>query len=108
MIYFVAPDLARPSGGVGAIYRSVDLLNAAGIPAAVVRAGKGFRCQWFENDTAVVYPPLRIGRRDVLVLPEYLYFRRPGLAPGVRKVIFHQNAYRSFRHSSAAVGSLAA
>ena len=37
-------------------------------------------------------------RRDVLVPPEYLYLRAPGLAPGVRKVVFQQNAYRTFRY----------
>jgi glycosyltransferase involved in cell wall biosynthesis len=106
VIYFIAPDLARPSGGVRTIYRSVDLLNAAGIGAAVIHGRKGFRCRWFENATSVVYPPLRLGMRDVLVPPESLYLRRPGLAPGVRKVIFHQNAYRSFRHSPAPAGTL--
>ena len=104
----MAPDLSRPSGGVRTIYRSVDLLNAAGMPAAVVHARKGFRCGWFDNSTSVVYPPFRVGTRDVLVPPAYLYFRVPGLAPGVRKVIFNQNAYRTFRYSPAGAASLGA
>jgi hypothetical protein len=98
LIYFVAPDLDRPSGGVRTIYRCVDLLNAAGLRAAVVHTRKGFRCRWFEHTTPVVHAPLRLGAHDVLVPPAYLYLRTAGLAPGVRKVVFQQNAYRTFRY----------
>jgi hypothetical protein len=104
----MAPDLSRPSGGVRTIYRSVDLLNAAGIPAAVVHARKGFRCSWFDNTTSIVYPLVRLGARDVLVPPAYLYFREPSLAPGVRKVIFNQGAYRTFSYSRGRAGSVGA
>jgi hypothetical protein len=107
VFYFVAPDLTRPSGGVRTIYRFVDLLNDAGLSAAVVHARKGFRCRWFENDTPVVHPPLTVGGRDVLVPPAYLYLRDPGLARGIRKVVFHQNAYRTFRHLRSAPTSRA-
>jgi hypothetical protein len=98
VIYFVAPDLDRPSGGVRTIYRSVDLLNDAGLRAAVVHSRKGFRCRWFEHTTPVVHAPIPLGAGDVLVPPAYLYLRAAGLAPGVRKVVFHQNAYRTFRY----------
>lgn len=108
MIYFVAPDLERPSGGVRTIYRSVDLLNDAGLRAAVVHTRKGFRCSWFENTTPVVHAPLPVGARDVLVPPAYLYLRAAGLAPGVRKVVFQQNAYRTFRYLRTAPASRAA
>ena len=30
---------------------------------------KGFRCRWFDNTTPVVYPPVPVGGRDVLVPP---------------------------------------
>jgi hypothetical protein len=106
VIYFLAPDLARPSGGVRTIYRSVDLLNAAGVPATVVHTRNGFRCRWFRNTTAVVYPPLTVGASDVLVPPEELYLlRAPDFAPGVRKVVFNQNAYRTFRALRGAVAT---
>ena len=79
MIYFLAPDLARPSGGVSTIYRSVDLLNDAGVRAAVVHTRNGFRCRWFENTTPVVHRAAPSGcTSDVLVPPEDLYLRAPG------------------------------
>src|SRR6478672_6548220 len=100
MIYFIAPDVARPSGGVRTIYRSVDLLNGAGTAAAVLHTRRGFRCQWFDNETRVVYPPVRVGAADVLVIPAQFLAQLPSVAPGVRKVIFNQNAYRTFRSST--------
>jgi hypothetical protein len=107
VIYFVAPDLDRPSGGVRTIYRAVDLLDGAGLPAAVVHSRKGFRCRWFEHTTPVVHAPLPLGPGDVLVPPAYLYLRAARLAPGVRKVVFQQNAYRTFRYLRAASASRA-
>src|SRR5262245_976669 len=99
MIYFVAPDVARPSGGVRAIYRFVDLLNSAGEAAAVLHTRRGFRCEWFDNETRVVYPPVQVGGADVLVIPAYLLAEVPSIAPGVRKVILNQGVYRTFRAS---------
>ena len=107
MIYFVAPDVARPSGGVRAIYRFVDLLNSAGAAAAVLHTRRGFRCQWFDNETRVVYAPVRVGGADVLVVPAYLLAEVPSIAPGVRKVILNQNAYRTFRASPGRSGPVA-
>ena len=106
MIYFLAPDVARPSGGVRAIYRCVDLLSAAGAPAAVLHSRNGFRCSWFENTTRVVHPPIRFGPHDVFVVPAYLSSRVAALAPGVRKVIFNQNAYRTFRGPTGSASSM--
>ena len=105
-IYYVAPDLARPSGGVRTIYRHVDALNRLGLDAAVVHATRGFRCEWFEHDTAVVHLPLTLSSSDTLVVPEDYAPRLGELVPGVPKVIFNQNAYRTFngfrdpRHTS--------
>src|SRR5690349_11049814 len=69
-VYYLAPDLARPSGGVRTIYRHVDALNRSGISAAVVHARRGFRCAWFANETAIVHPPLALAASDLLVVPE--------------------------------------
>ena len=96
-IYYLAPDLERPSGGVRTIYRHVDVLNGTGRSAAVVHARPGFRCSWFENDTRVVNLPVVLGPSDVVVVPEESIARLERLAPGTRKVVFNQNAYRTFR-----------
>jgi len=95
-VYYVAPDLARPSGGVRTIYRHVDALNRLGLDAAVVHATRDFRCEWFEHETAVVHLPLTLSSSDTLVVPEDYAPRLGELVPGVPKVIFNQNAYRTF------------
>jgi len=96
-VYYLTPHLDRPSGGVRVLYRHVDTLNAMGIPAAVLHAREGFRCTWFENDTRIVYPrDLVLSAQDVLVVPEYYGVGLSALPPGVRVVVFNQNAYRTF------------
>jgi glycosyltransferase involved in cell wall biosynthesis len=101
VIVFCCPDTARPSGGVRAIYRAVDLLNDAGLDAAVLHRRADFRCDWFVNATRVVHPPVEVGGDDVLVVPEAF---TPGdvqrLPFGVPKVVFNQNAYRTFWSAS--------
>ncbi|KUL40013.1 glycosyltransferase family protein [Actinoplanes awajinensis] len=96
-IYYLSPDESSPSGGIRVIYRHVDLLNAAGLKAAVLHEKPGFRVGWFANDTRVLAArDVTLGRSDLLVVPE---FYGPGLAalpPAVRKVIFNQNAYQTF------------
>ena len=100
-VFYVAPDSDVPSGGVRVIYRHVDILNGHGIPAAVLHCRRGFRCSWFENDTAVVYAEgLRTdSETDVIVFPEISIGRVTAVAPGVPKVIFTQGAYLTFRMS---------
>ena len=58
----------------------------------------GFRCTWFANQTPVVaMAEAAIGRDDILVVPEIYMGNLAGIAPGVPKVIFNQNAYLTFR-----------
>lgn len=54
-IYYLCPEHQTPVGGVRVIYRHVDILNKHGIPAYVVHSTKGFRVNWFENQTPIVY-----------------------------------------------------
>lgn len=54
-IYYLCPENKTPVGGVRVIYRHVDILNQYGIPAFVVHTHPGFRVQWFENTTPIVY-----------------------------------------------------
>jgi glycosyltransferase involved in cell wall biosynthesis len=96
-VYYLCPDHASPSGGVRAIYRHVDLLNEAGIDAAVLHHRRGFSCGWFEHSTRVLAAPaVELSPRDVLVVPEIYgpYFDR--LPRGPRLVAFNQNAYLTF------------
>jgi hypothetical protein len=93
-----AIDWTRPAGGVRKLYRHVDVLNANGIEALVMHQQPGFRCQWFENSTAVsafdeVWPPRPT---DIIMTPEILAWQFVTLAPGTPKIIFNQNAYQTF------------
>lgn len=54
-IYYLCPERRHPVGGVRVIYRHVDILNKYGIDASVVHKTRGFRVDWFENDTSIVY-----------------------------------------------------
>jgi glycosyltransferase involved in cell wall biosynthesis len=109
VILFYTPDMARPSGGVRAIYRAVDLLNDAGREAAVLHARSGFRCDWFANATRVVHPPIAVDGGDVLVVPEAFTLDDVDRLPaGVPKVIFNQNAYRTFRTATRRDGAVVA
>ncbi len=99
MIYFYCPDDNQPNGGVEKIYRQADVLNRHGIAAAVVHLAEGFRCRWFRNDTPVVYArTVRPLEEDFIVAAEVFGPDIARTAPGIRKVIFNQNCYNTFRH----------
>jgi len=105
-VYFLTPDYDRPAGGVRVIYRHVDILNTAGIRAAVVHQRAGFRCSWFRNQTPVVdVGRCTLGKNDLLVLSEVdgdLFARLPS---GARHVIFNQNAHLTWTRGEEAMTS---
>lgn len=79
------------------IYRHVDTLNAAGVPATVLHARDGFSCTWFENNTRVaVAGAVTLSRQDVLVVPEWYGPSLAALPIGPRIIIFNQGAYHTF------------
>lgn len=94
-VFFVSPATTQePIGGVRKIYDQVDILNRAGVDAAVIQGQRGFRPTWFPNTTRIDYAPVEVRGNDILVWPEYLsqHVRREG----VRQVIFVQGAYGLF------------
>jgi len=102
-VYVLAPENNSPSGGIKILYRHADVLNHAGIDAAVLHQERGFRCTWFENSTRVRYlPDLKSGKDDFLVIPEIygpkipLLGQMPGIGSEVKKVIFNQNCRYTF------------
>jgi glycosyltransferase involved in cell wall biosynthesis len=98
-VYYLCPDHGTPSGGVRAIYRHVDLLNEAGVDAAVLHHRRGFSAGWFEHSTRIVAAPAaRLSPRDVLVVPEIYGPQFDRLPEGPRLVAFNQNAYLTFEH----------
>lgn len=97
MIFFFCPDYTPPAGGIRKIYRHADILNAAGIPAAVLHEKRGFRCTWFENDTPVQWLDEAVAKTsDFVALPEIYGQHLPAMFPGLRKVVFNQNCYNTF------------
>jgi glycosyltransferase involved in cell wall biosynthesis len=98
-VYYLCPDYPTPSGGIRAIYRHVDILNEAGIDAAVLHHADGFACSWFEHSTRVVAAPSTpLSPADVLMVPEVYgpFLDRFPAEP--RSVLFNQNAYMTFEH----------
>jgi Glycosyl transferases group 1 len=87
--WFICPDWDRPAGGIRKQYRAVDVLNGAGVSAAIVHKRAGFACSWFDHETRVVAAgELAVCPGDAIVGPSIL-----DLPPGVPQVIFNQNAY---------------
>lgn len=96
MTWHIVPDWNKPAGGIRKQYRLVDILNDAGIGAAVVHRKKGFRCDWFDNSTVVVAGrEAKISRSDVLVVPEIYWESMRDLPKGMKKVVLNQNAFNT-------------
>ena len=83
-VYYLSPDDNVPSGGIRMLYRHVDLLNATGRAAAILHAGRGFRADWFVNDTRV------LSARDVTLGPADL------LVQGLREALVDQGEDAEF------------
>ncbi len=127
-VYYLCLQASNhPTGGIRVMYRHVDILNEAGVPAYIVHRRKGFRCTWFENKTPIVYlqetifdrlwekvhkriapapvRPIRIqggarsqiGSNDLLVIPEIYGPSLVHLGRGIKKIILNQNCYMTFR-----------
>lgn len=93
-VWMICPDWDKPAGGLRTQYRAVDILNTAGIPAAVVHKRSGFACSWFSHTTPIVaVEDVRVAKGDVIVVPELYGPAILDLPPGTQHVIFNQNAY---------------
>jgi hypothetical protein len=103
-VYFCAPDFDVPSGGVRVIYRHVDLLVGAGIPARVLHRRPGFRCTWFANHTPVSSSQdTLIGPEDILVIGELAVPLLRDREPGTRFVVFNQNPHLTWQRAPEAL-----
>lgn len=103
-VYYFARDFDAPSGGIRTIYRHVDLLNAAGVPAAVLHERRGFRCGWFPHETRITdVGSTGIGPDDLLVVPETDAALLPGLPATVRHAVFNQNCHLTWERGASQV-----
>ena len=100
-IYILCPDFSFPVGGVKILYRHVDILNNHGLSAFILHRKTGFRCTWFENNTRVTclayLAQTPIQQSDYLVFPEECGFEVTQIKKGIKKVIFNQNCYYTFK-----------
>jgi glycosyltransferase involved in cell wall biosynthesis len=106
--WFICPDYSVPSGGARKLYHYVDILNAAGLNAAIIHGRSGFRLRWFENKTRVVNArDVTVGTDDILVVPEIYGPRILNLPRNIRQVIINQNVYNTVRELAEGVESTA-
>ena len=97
-LWFVCPDTDVPSGGIRVLYRHVEHLQSAGHAAAVVHERAGFRPTWFTSTAPVAYADdIDAHTHDLVVMPEIFGPHLHAIAPGVRKAVFNQNAYNTFK-----------
>jgi len=100
VIYYLCtdPPPGEAAGGLRRIYRHVDLLNAHGYDACVLHKRSSARPTWFEHTTPIRFyeeePGLPVP--DFMVIPEVLGPHLPVDAPGMKTIVFNQNAYYSF------------
>lgn len=104
------------------MYRHVDILNQNGFEAYILHSKKGFRANWFENDTPIVYfDEINLDRNSYLSIPEsfaffanysglsrafkklfsknkHKYIVRDLADSPAKKVIFNQGCYLTFSH----------
>jgi hypothetical protein len=103
-VYLLTPDHDRPAGGVQVMYRHVDALNEAGVPAAVLHQQPGFRCSWFDNDTVVTdVRKVRVCPEDLLVVPETDAEVVTGLPPDLPHVVLDQSGHLTWSRRTSAL-----
>jgi len=102
-VLVLTPDFDHPSAGVRTMYRHVDILRAAGVPAEVLHHRTGFRCTWFDHETPVSSLAERaVGPDDLLVVGELdvdVVARQVGRAQPLRHVVLDQSGYLAWDHS---------
>jgi glycosyltransferase involved in cell wall biosynthesis len=54
-ILVITPENPDPSGGIKQLYRMVDVLNLNGFEAYIIHKTNGFRYEWFQNKTPILY-----------------------------------------------------
>jgi hypothetical protein len=96
LIFYLCPDHAEPSWGVGLLHWHVALLRAAGFEACVVHEHAPFRPSWCEVDVPVRHLDTLAeapGPADTLVVPEVLAAHPFAQGSVARRVVFVQAAF---------------
>lgn len=95
-IFYLTPDYATPSWGVGLLYHHVRLLREEGFDAWVLHERAPFRLGWLEAEAPVAYldaGDVAAERDDILVVPETLVARSQSLSWPGRRGVFVQGSF---------------
>lgn len=99
-VLYLAPDVDRPSGGVGAIYSHVETLRHHGYDAFVVHFDAAKRYAWADEHIPVLAfsNGLRFYPDDVLVVPEGLLLPELAQMRRIKKIAFVQSCLFAYSH----------
>jgi hypothetical protein len=98
MIHFLNPlNEPVPSGGVQKLHDHVEILNEAGMEAAIINS-PNFSPWWFPTRARIVRPPVALQRGDLLAIPEWYGDFMERIAPGFPRVSINQNAFWTFEN----------
>lgn len=97
VVYVLGTANLAPSGGVKKLYEFVDTLNANNIKSFIIY-NTSHSLDWFVNSTMTTeFKSVRITQDDLLIIPEVIADRVLTVCPGVRKIIFNQNSFKTFK-----------
>ena len=100
--FLIGKDVNRPIGGVMQIYRLANTLAGLGYDTTIIQGSDEFLPDWFDISSSFKrislarYKNLQFSlKSDYLVIPE-TYIPHYFSLPGIKKVIFNQNAGYTF------------
>lgn len=97
VVYVLGTANPTPSGGVMRLYQFVDTLNANNIESYIIY-NTIHHLEWFINSTPITdFKSVNITKDDLLIFPEVMADNVLTLYPGVRKIIFNQNSFKTFK-----------
>ncbi|WP_367867939.1 glycosyltransferase [Pedobacter sp. WC2423] len=97
IVYVLGTRNTAPSGGVMRLYQFVDTLNANNIESFIIyNTNPGL--DWFTHSTKTTeFKSVQITQDDLLIIPEVMADKVLTIFPGVRKIIFNQNSFKTFK-----------
>ena len=96
-VYVLGTANPTPSGGIKKLYEFVDTLNANHIKSYMIYH-QAHTLNWFNNATPTTeFKSVTITQEDLLIIPEVIADQALTLYPGIRKIIFNQNSFKTFQ-----------
>ena len=94
-IFYLCPDEAKPSWGIGMIYAHVEMLVEQGFPACVLHSQKDFTLPWLRRRVPLETREQlqNAGPKDTLVVPEVMVCHPEVRVFAGRRVVFIQGGF---------------